>query len=848
MNSTCICTFLYRVLIRILHDTPLLFAGMLYSAHLLLGHTYRLIGDIEIAAGCYEKAQQICPKEECNDKHQLTFIHQQLCVYATSQNDKALEALKPLVTCEGLSISTRGTLHQSLGNIYRSIADFHNAQLHFKESIRLGKDEGDAYKVVERKAELGRVYRSSGCHSKALKRQKRFLEYCINHGYMYSVAVCSGYIGFTYYSMGKQEYENALKFLYTRLQLCKTTLDDTAGYRWSLNNIGKVYLGLGEHELCMSLFTESGNIAKRLGNNLGLGTAYGNMGSACRAVGKHKEAIKYHRLYLEIAEKTLDTGGIAIMQNELILDHLFIYNKETASEKKTNMDKARECAYHAVKTGLEVRGRLSNEDDLLKIGNFEKNQSKTYSLLQFILITQGHHEAALLVAEYSRARALADLVTKKWKHEASPFLSNILDIFDKEGNVLSEHVSMEIASLSLLLGEAHLLLYSIVEDPLKARGTLLYIWHIDPSSTSPCNFNKVPFNQCNSISTESSVFDEEYFTGLMRDLGATSDGMINAGAARDIVPKKSKQAVPAPLNSAVKSKDKFEELYELLIQPTSLYKPGSKGSSTSSVPSLIVVPHGCLFGVPFCALKNPENGQYLVEKFVISFTPSLYLLQVTATRKTEQKGSGLSLLSVGNPTMPLQEISQLPGAEKESKSIMSIIDGRLLCGSEATKERVIECLPRFSIIHLATHAILENSIDDLSESQGTSNGDYIVKGAIILAKSNSLCSGVLTSAEIQDLNLNTELFVLSCCNTARGKVTGDGILGLSRSLLVAGACSMIVTLWRIQDTSTVLLMNAFYTEYKNSRDGPVSLRKSMISLIEQNYKVENWAAFCYIGK
>ena len=79
-------------------------------------------------------------------------------------------------------------------------------------------------------------------------------------------------------------------------------------------------------------------------------------------------------------------------------------------------------------------------------------------------------------------------------------------------------------------------------------------------------------------------------------------------------------------------------------------------------------------------------------------------------------------------------------------------------------------------------------------------------------------------------------------------MTGDGILGLSRSLMVAGACSMIVTLWPIPDAPTVLLMNAFYKEYKMSRDGPASLRKSMLSLIEQGYKVEQWAAFCYIGK
>ena len=820
---------------------------MLYNIYLLLGHTYRLTGDTDVATDHYLKAQKIYPKDQCNDKYQLTVVYQQLCVYAASQNDKALEGLKPLLACEDLSISTRGILHQSLGNIYRSIADFHSAQTHFKESIRLGRDEGDEYKVAERKAELGRVYRSSGCHSKALKRQKNFLEYCLSHGYTYSVSVSCGYIGFTYYSMGKQEYVNALKYLYTRLQLCRTMLKDTAGYRWSLNNIGKVYLGLGEHEICMGLFTESGNIAKRLGNNLGLGTAYGNMGSACRAVGKYEEAIKYHRLYLEIAEKMLDTGGIAIMQNELILDHLFIYKtKVSVDEKKVVMDRARECACQAIRTGLEVRGRLSSEDDLLKIGNFEKNQSKTYSLLQFILVTQGYHEAALLVAEYGRARALADLVTKKWKDESSPILANIMDIFSTEGgNVIPERVSVEIRSIGSLLDGSHLLLYSIIEDPLKG-GTLLYTWHIDPSSDN-ISFNEKPFNQSSKVTTDEAVFDEEYFRGLIYDVDAASKGIV---APRDIVPKKLKTVValarPNPVK--VRAKNKFEELYEVLIQSTTLAKSVSNESPRTQ--RLVIVPHGSLFGVPFCALKDPASGQYLIERFVISYTPSVYLLQLTTSRKARlvrQVGSDLSILSVGNPTMPFEEVPQLPGAEKESKSLMSIFDGVLLCGNEATKGRVTECIHQFSIVHLATHALLGSSFDD-SDSQGHSSGDYSVKGGVVLAKSDPSCSGILTSAEIQDLDLNTELFVLSCCKTGGGKVTGDGILGLSRSLMVAGACSMIVTLWPIPDAPTVLLMNAFYKEYKMSRDGPASLRKSMLSLIEQGYKVEQWAAFCYIGK
>lgn len=90
------------------------------------------------------------------------------------------------------------------------------------------------------------------------------------------------------------------------------------------------------------------------------------MGSACRAIGRHKDAIKYHLLYADNAQKRLDTGGLSIMQNELALDYLLL----------DDLDMARKYAILALQTSLEIRSRLSKEDDLLKIANFEKNQSK----------------------------------------------------------------------------------------------------------------------------------------------------------------------------------------------------------------------------------------------------------------------------------------------------------------------------------------------------------------------------------------------------------------------------------------------------------------------------------------
>ena len=105
-------------------------------------------------------------------------------------------------------------------------------------------------------------------------------------------------------------------------------------------------------------------------------------------------------------------------------------------------------------------------------------------------------------------------------------------------------------------------------------------------------------------------------------------------------------------------------------------------------------------------------------------------------------------------------------------------------------------MPQARIIHIATHGIL-NDIKQLG-----------VPGAIALAPSGN-DNGFLTSTEIVDLQLNAELVVLSACKTGRGDITGDGVIGLSRSLLSAGAASAIVSLWHVPDDTTKLLICRF---------------------------------------
>jgi CHAT domain-containing protein/tetratricopeptide (TPR) repeat protein len=801
-----------------------------------------VIGRLTAANTHYQNAKDIADSSSNQDDAVLAVIFQQLCIYSSGKNDEPLDKLRALaVNIDTLSVKTKGTLHQAMGNIYRSAADFHNAKIQFKESIKLAKEEADEHKIMERKAELGRVYRSSGCYTKALKHQENFFRYSLNRGSVSHTGAACGYIGFTYFSMGRDYYDQSVKYLYCKLRLSKKELDDISGYRWCLNNIGKVYLALNDYEVAIKHFTESSEIAKEIGNTLGLGTAYGNLGSAYRAIGKHDEAIKYHKLYLEIAQNNFDTGGVAIMQNELVLDHLYLYEKQVDQKDKISLlQTARKYGFQALKTGLEVRSRLKKDDDVLKIGNFEKNQAKTYSLLQFTLVKEGLREISFLVSELGRAQALADLVREKVKLSSNLLINEIINIVDELGNFIPDKVASVMTTLSSLLRQVNsrLLVYSIINDPLVVSQNLLYIWFISPSDPNvSISFHQSTLTKANIDMTSSSgVYDENYFTSFMRDIRSKSS---QSHDSRDIVPKK-----PTSKEKKNPERNKLKELYLLLIHPV---LGNIIQSNNEDIIRLIIVPQGILFNIPFAALQCPDF--YLIEKFIVSLLPSVFLLQLALEKKFAQTGCRpLKVLAIGNPTMPLKEIDQLPGSEKEVKSLLSIIDGMAMVGDEANKNDVVKVLPNFPILHFATHAIIEDSLaDHLNEVPINAIGDYSVKGAIVLAKSDPSCSGILTSNEIMKLDLNCELVVLSCCNTACGKVTNDGVLGLSRSLMCSGATNLIVTLWPIHDSATSVLMVHFYQHYIEHRDAPAALRQAMLFLITQNYNIAHWAPFCNIG-
>ncbi|MBP1691698.1 MAG: hypothetical protein H6Q32_1050, partial [Bacteroidetes bacterium] len=148
-----------------------------------------------------------------------------------------------------------------------------------------------------------------------------------------------------------------------------------------------------------------------------------------------------------------------------------------------------------------------------------------------------------------------------------------------------------------------------------------------------------------------------------------------------------------------------------------------------------------------------------------------------------------------------------------------------LVGTEAQEEKVRNLCSDKTIIHIATHGIVRNDspLDSfLALGRRPSTGSQTPVGSR---------DGRLTVQEIYDLRLRADLVVLSACRTASGRISGDGLIGLTRAFFYAGTPSVIATLWDVADEPTHLLLPAFYRNLNRLQDKGEALRAAQLQLL-----------------
>ncbi|MEM9819291.1 MAG: CHAT domain-containing protein, partial [Cyanobacteria bacterium P01_D01_bin.6] len=290
----------------------------------------------------------------------------------------------------------------------------------------------------------------------------------------------------------------------------------------------------------------------------------------------------------------------------------------------------------------------------------------------------------------------------------------------------------------------------------------------------------------------------------------------------------------------------LEHIYQLLVAPIEDLLPADPTAE------VVFVPQESLYLVPFIALID-NQGDYLIQHHTVMTAPSLQvlaLIQQDSLEAAQSASSTQNALIVGNPTMPVvwdpiiettAALAPLPGAETEALQIANQLNTQALTGDTASEVIVKSRMATASIIHFATHGLLEYG-------QPAESGIRDVPGAIALAPSDDQ-DGLLTSAEIlNELSLNAELVVLSACDTGRGEITGDGVNGLARAFLGTGAQNVVVSLWAVPDAPTAELMVHFYDELAQGQNQALAMRSAMLSTLGQHPNPRDWAAFTLMGQ
>lgn len=271
----------------------------------------------------------------------------------------------------------------------------------------------------------------------------------------------------------------------------------------------------------------------------------------------------------------------------------------------------------------------------------------------------------------------------------------------------------------------------------------------------------------------------------------------------------------------------------------------------SGIKELVILPTGKLGIIPFETLltRNPEkitnyrHMPYLMNRFSLRYEFSAGLiLQKSKDRKTL---TSPSIFLCAPVTFPEKDnLGDLPGTEVEVSEISKLFTEKNLRSAAFTHtqadEKLVKAgsLKNYDLLHFATHGVVDESNPELSR--------------IFLRSDSEAEDGVLFAGEIYNLELNANLVTLSACQTGLGKIfKGEGVIGLSRALVYAGAKNIMVSFWSVADESTSILMKDFYQNLlENSQpDYSHDLRQAKSNLLktEQYSAPFYWAPFVLIG-
>jgi len=785
-----------------------------------LSMMYSMLGQSDQAKTAIEQAQAIA-EEVQNRQLDVEVLSGLMMIHILAGQTQQARAVSQEVLAIAQELDNPTAAVQalvSLGTTYLAIGEYQQAIETYHQALEFAQKTDSPLIENLSASSLGNVYTMIGQYQQALAFHQQALEYAKAANLPYAEALALSAVGQAYYSLG--QYQRAIDAYQQALAIAQTTnipvLETVI-----LSDLGLVHFtALDQPQQAINHYQQALEIARNSENRTVEVGLLNKLGIAHFSQGRSEEAIALLQQALTLAQESEFRG-----EEANILDSLgvVLLNNEQFSEAAPYFFDAIEIL-ESLRVGL---------DNLHQVSIFEQ-QTDAYNNLQATLVAQDKSEEALEIAERGRARAFVELLSRRIAPTTAE--NSSMD----ESSIAPSSPSISQIQQIARAQNATLVKYSIIENELKHDnvGGELFIWVIKP--TGEISFRRVDMAE---VIQEPSQSSEAIANQTARSSNSLLKSLVSGTRNAISTDRSTEQSLSA------ESTHRLRELHQLLIDPIVDLLPDDSDER------VIFIPHNDLFLVPFPALQD-ANGTYLIEKHTMLTAPSIQVLELTRERRQQLQGNGLQgngqaneVLIVGNPAMPEvpvlpggppQPLSNLPAAEWEAEEIAQFFNTQALKGSEATETAIVQRMPQAQIIHLATHGLL-------NYGQPQAFGVQDIPGAVALAPSES-DDGLLTSAEILEMNLKAELVVLSACDTGRGEITGDGVIGLSRSFFAAGVPSVVVSLWAVPDTSTAELMTEFYRQLQQNSDKAQALRQAMLITMERYPHPVDWAAFTLIGE
>lgn len=317
-----------------------------------------------------------------------------------------------------------------------------------------------------------------------------------------------------------------------------------------------------------------------------------------------------------------------------------------------------------------------------------------------------------------------------------------------------------------------------------------------------------------------------------RELWTQTDEPAEPSAAQ---PSPDVAAAIAGLGDELSRPGVLREFGESLVDPIADLLPEAEGSR------LIILPQRALWAVPFAALTTAD-GSAMIDRYEIGIAPSVHALELLAAdRRRNPTGAALVVGGVHGARRPqleggFAELDDLVHSEEEARRVAHRYATAPLLGRRATVRAVSDALPTATVVHIASHAI-QDAAPRMDRPPG-----------IVALTPTDNDDGQLTSDMVLALGpLDARLVVLSSCGSAHGRISQDGVRGMVRSFLGAGAESVVASLWPVGDhPALVQLMDRLHAEVARGHRPAAALRCAALDVREDYDDPRLWAAFqCY---